>query len=547
MPLMTQNKCRAQHYNLWMIEPTWFTTAVEQVRSGVIRAMEDDEEVLDSPDYELINGVAVIEINGPIMKGRSKFGGTSSLDVRSAVRKAAKDESVKAIMLHIDSPGGTAAGTAELAADIGAADSIKPVHSHIEDLGASAAYWIASQARRISATNTSEVGSIGTVMQLADTSDNYEQQGIKVYTLSTGAFKGAGFDGNKITPDQLDYFQERVDDLNRHFINGVKSGRKMPIDDVRKAADGRVFGSSAAMEMKLIDAVQSFDDAMAELDQEVKSIDLENAKSLVANSQTKNDVEIVVKSFGRRESVLSALRQRHGLGHEANVSVCGCSLEYVKSADIADPHGFRVRITTDSLDRDREVMIPQGMVSTDFEKVGAIFWNHVYDMPVAKPGKLFRSARSVDNEGMFAVRPPDYQGDFFPDFVRAMVQQEIVKGASVGFLPIETRNPTKKDIEQYGENVRRVHSRWRLLEWSFAPIQSNIESVVIEAARRGILSAESASAWFGVMIPMDCNLPQKPKKLVYVIDNPCRIDQSTAIEDVVKSQIQKARGRLYLI
>jgi len=105
--------------------------------------------------------VALIELSGPLMKHQSSLGGTSTIDARRQVREATAAERIRAILLAIESPGGTIAGTAELADEVSKAATIKPVHAFIEDLGASAAYWVASQASWITVNASGLVGSIG--------------------------------------------------------------------------------------------------------------------------------------------------------------------------------------------------------------------------------------------------------------------------------------------------------------------------------------------------------------------------------------------------
>lgn len=521
---METARCRAQHYNLWMIEPTYFTNAVAGVRDGTVKAMDGDGANDTAAPYELADGIATINLNGPLMKGWSKYGGTSTVDVRGALRKAVKDEAVKAILLHVDSPGGTVAGTSELAADVRSANAAKPVFTHVEDLCASAAYWIASQTRNVQVTAGSEVGSIGVVMQLADTSGAYEKEGIQVHTLSTGPYKGAGFDGNPVTEQHVAYFQERLDDIYQHFLNAVKSGRGMSIENVRAAADGRVYSAEKAKEMGLIDGIGSIDDTRAMVKKVVAAVELANAKKLVDGENKavphtkdakdpkevdKTDIVIVSKSLNALDSARNALRQRFGLAASVEVGLASCGFELLAKAateegTAADPHRFKARITTDALDRDGEVLIPQGMVGTDFEKNGAIFWNHNYDLPVASAfGKLVRGERDWVSEGRFAARPADYVGEFYPDYVRALVVQRIVRGTSVGFIPIESRRPTDKDFATYGQGVKRVHNKWRLLEWSFAPIQSNVEAMVLDAIKKGYLSPAAALDLFDGLFSED--------------------------------------------
>lgn len=260
--------CAAQHFGPWMIEPYWFAQAVAAVNSG---AMVPDVEAALQADaeeagYDLDDaGVAAIALHGQMTKGSSSFGGASTVRIRQSIRRAVRDESVKGILLHIDSPGGAVAGTAELADDVARANETKPVYAYIEDLGASAAYYVASQARRISANPAGMIGSIGTVAVLEDTSGAAEQAGVKVHVISTGVYKAAGVPGTEITDEQLEYAQGLVDEHNGLFMQAIKHGRNMSIGEVRKLADGRMHMAADAKELNLIDAVESLDETVDRL------------------------------------------------------------------------------------------------------------------------------------------------------------------------------------------------------------------------------------------------------------------------------------------
>lgn len=283
-------------FGLWMVEPLWFQEAIQfhtaknSVREPVafgngwatwtFTSGDGDQEHLSggttnmsvqklSQDRDDVNvtsdGIAVIQLVGPLTKGFSFFSGTSTVEIRSKLRAALINPDVKAILLHIDSPGGTVAGTADLADDVKAVNKIKPVVAHIDDLGASAAFWVASQATRITANRTAEVGSIGTVAVVDDLSKMFDKAGIKVHVISTGKFKGAFEMGSEITDAQLEHLQEVVDDLNEHFLEGVTEGRDMSMSDLKKVADGRTFIASKAMGFGLIDAVQPISETVSEI------------------------------------------------------------------------------------------------------------------------------------------------------------------------------------------------------------------------------------------------------------------------------------------
>jgi signal peptide peptidase SppA len=275
-----------QYFGVWCVEPQRFAAAVERVRKIDlqlhVREQNHQREVAAagsgsnaagaapprSYPYALTSsGTAIVDISGTLMKQESSVDASmSSVLLRGTMRKLRADESVQRVILRIDSPGGTAAGTQDLADDIAALAAQKPCAAYIEDLGCSAAYWIASQCPRISTNRTGIVGSIGTFVVIEESYREAQNDGIEVHVLSTGPLKGAGVPGTKITKEQLAEWQQVVDALNAQFLAGVSRGRKMSADKVAKLADGGVHVGADAKNVGLVDAVESFDDALAALE-----------------------------------------------------------------------------------------------------------------------------------------------------------------------------------------------------------------------------------------------------------------------------------------
>lgn len=266
-----------QYFGVWSIHEDPFRAAVNRInglnlnvhvaehRSSVTEssALETKASAGSRPYGLTDDGVAVIHLSGPMMKYASSLsGGCSTIRLRREIRQAAADAAVLGILLMVDSPGGTVAGTHDLAAEVARAAEKKPLHAYIEDLGASAAYWVASQAARITAGPTTMVGSIGTFAVIQDLSGAAEKLGVKVHVLRAGEFKGAGTRGTEVTDEQLAEWQRIVNELNEHFVKGVAAGRKLSIDAVRSLADGRIHIGQAAVGMRLIDAVGDFQAAM---------------------------------------------------------------------------------------------------------------------------------------------------------------------------------------------------------------------------------------------------------------------------------------------
>ncbi|MFH1110373.1 MAG: S49 family peptidase [Planctomycetota bacterium] len=213
--------------------------------------------------------VARIDITGPLVKRESWWtrwaGMAIATDIADAVKSAAADPAVRAIILVIDSPGGEVGGIDALARAVADASRIKPTVAFGDDLLASAAYWIASQTRRIYANPAAQVGSIGTYAVVADWSRFFQTAGVKVHVIRAGQFKGAGVTGTPIEEAQLAEFQRTVNSVNEEFLRGVAQGRRLPMARVKELADGRIHIAAGALRLGLIDEVASLDTVIARL------------------------------------------------------------------------------------------------------------------------------------------------------------------------------------------------------------------------------------------------------------------------------------------
>lgn len=278
-----KRECLAAYFGTWLIDERWFQSTLQAYRDGllpfvqqtdqrkadkvaaldVVQSMELEEDELE--DDEIMrgpNGMAIIPIRGHLMKGRSSFGGSSTIEARRMLRAAAADTTITGVMMFVDSPGGTAAGTLELAEEVKRTAQEKPVRAHIQDFGASAAFWVASQADRLTANPTAQVGSIGSIAVVVDSFASAEQRGLVVHAISTGEFKGAGVPGTKVTDAHLEKFQQEVNDINRFFLDGVRDGRKMTEQQVRRVATGEIWIAARAQALGLIDAVETWEGAV---------------------------------------------------------------------------------------------------------------------------------------------------------------------------------------------------------------------------------------------------------------------------------------------
>lgn len=265
----------SNYMGVWAMEEIRFSALLEQVQSTELQShiigARGNADAADFSYPMLGENIALVDVQGTMTKRGSSFGGGGTVAMREQLRRATRDPVVEGIMLRIESPGGAVSGTAELAQAIADASAVKPVHAYIEDLGASAAYWAASQTQFVSANKMASVGSIGTYMVVADYTRAYENAGIKVHVISTGPFKGAGVPGSQLTEEQLAYFREEVAKINEHFLDAVKKGRRMTRAQVDSLATGRTWLASEAQANGLIDSVESFDAAVQRLSQAIKA------------------------------------------------------------------------------------------------------------------------------------------------------------------------------------------------------------------------------------------------------------------------------------
>lgn len=253
----------------------------------------------DSPLLSVEDGIGVVAIEGPILRkpdlfARIFFGATGSEDIGAALREAGERADIKAVFLNIDSPGGTVAGTPELAAAVKALNDRKPVYAFSSGLMCSAAYWIASQARAIYATPSAQVGSIGVVQAVIDNTAALDMAGIKVEVFSVGKYKAMGAPGTTLTDDQRGLIQSNLAEIAAEFHDAVLSrGRAIPAE----AMEGQTFSGKQAQRNNLAGMVPDRAEAMRRLRAYHASVDtgsrsmktiedeLAEARTQVANLQ----------------------------------------------------------------------------------------------------------------------------------------------------------------------------------------------------------------------------------------------------------------------
>lgn len=238
-----------------------------------------------SPFASLGGGnIAVVDINGVILSADTTV---------DQLRKYDEDDSIKAIILHINSPGGAAAPSQEIYHEVLRIrnEKKKPIVASVQSVGASGAYYIASGATKIYANQASVVGSIGVIMEWTNYGDLLKWAKLKPEVIHAGALKDAGDPSHEMTPEERAYFQSLVNNMYGQFIADVAAGRHLSPDQVKSLATGQVWTGEQALPLHLIDASGGFRTAL-----------LETAKSVGISGEPS-----VVKPYVRHRSLLDAL------------------------------------------------------------------------------------------------------------------------------------------------------------------------------------------------------------------------------------------------
>ncbi|MDJ0389260.1 signal peptide peptidase SppA [Roseomonas sp. E05] len=175
--------------------------------------------------------------------------------ITEAIAKAARDPSVRGMILSIDSPGGTVAGGEGLHAALGRFRERKPLVAVMRGTAASAAYMIALPAERIFARESTVTGSIGVILQSFNVSGLLDMLGVQPEMLTSGPLKGVPSPFRPLTPEGRAALETVLRDLHGQFVSMVAAGRSLPREQVEMLADGRIYTGKQALDLKLVDAI----------------------------------------------------------------------------------------------------------------------------------------------------------------------------------------------------------------------------------------------------------------------------------------------------
>lgn len=302
------------HAYLMAIKQMVEAGVTEPVKAAGINDDEDEDENDRVPRLFSKQGdIGVITIAGPLNNTDSwrneYLGATGYPEIRAALVHAAKNESVKAIVLDVKSGGGAVSGVTDTAALVAMIDSkVKPVHTYSDGMIASAAYWLGSSARTVSIGKVTEAGSLGVLTVHQDLSKMFSEMGVTMTVLRAGKFKALGNSYEPLSEPARAEIQGQLDQMYTLFLQHVADARGVSYEVAdQKMGQGRVFVGQAAVDVGLADSVTTFDALLSKIQ---GGIDAANSSPKYGSSFSKGTL---VKS-ALTEQQVAALAMGAGSG-----------------------------------------------------------------------------------------------------------------------------------------------------------------------------------------------------------------------------------------
>jgi protease-4 len=217
-----------------------------------------DPEMLHGP------GIGVIRIDGVIVSGIQpaprQQGVVYSEHIADIVKMAGENDNVKALVLRVNSPGGSVVGSNEIYEALLKLE--KPIVISMGEMGASGGYYISCAADRIMVNPSTLTGSIGVIAQMPNVTELMDKIGVEVNVIKSGKLKDEGSPFRPMTEEEKAIWQEIIDEAYDQFVSLVAEGRDLPEDKVREIADGRIYTGLQAIELNLADEEGNFPDAV---------------------------------------------------------------------------------------------------------------------------------------------------------------------------------------------------------------------------------------------------------------------------------------------
>ncbi|HOW54816.1 MAG TPA: signal peptide peptidase SppA [Syntrophorhabdaceae bacterium] len=229
--------------------------------------------------------IGIVEIEGTIADLK---------DVMADVVRFKEDDSIRAVIVRINSPGGAVGPTQEVASELKKLRAKKKVFVSMGSVCASGGYYIAATGEKIYANPSTITGSIGVIMQQTVVEDLMKKIGVQNNTIKAGSMKDVGNPFRKMTDSERQYLQGIIDSIHEQFIKDVAEGRKMPLENARKLSDGRIYTGLQAKEAGLIDGIGTFYDVVDEMK---KAVSIKGKPELVYGKRPFSPLKWLISSM----------------------------------------------------------------------------------------------------------------------------------------------------------------------------------------------------------------------------------------------------------
>ncbi len=221
------------------------------------------ESTSEGPKIAVIHGTGAIDTGGGMPNPLAGGEAMTSDEMVKVFRKVRKDDTVKAVVFRVDSPGGSALASDLIAREVELTAKVKPVVVSMADLAASGGYYVSAPATWIIAEPTTLTGSIGVIGGVMDMTGAYELAGVRMETFSRGKRAEIVSAYGRLSDEGREILMESMRDVYDRFLGIVAKGREIPVSAVASVAEGRVWTGRQALEIGLVDQVGNLDDALA--------------------------------------------------------------------------------------------------------------------------------------------------------------------------------------------------------------------------------------------------------------------------------------------
>lgn len=339
------------------------------------QALAEEKEKPTPSLLSVHDGVGVVNISGPLVSQgdwlTKLFGITSYPEIYEAIVQAASDESVEKIILDIDSPGGQVSGMDTVADLIAAVDKkVKPVFTYTGGTMASAAYMLGVSAREVHATKMSMVGSIGTILQTMDFTEQMQREGVKVNVIRGGKYKQMGNPYEPLSAEGRETLQTLADDIYAEFVSHVAKQRQTSVQVVRaNMAEGREFTGSRAKKVGLVDKTSGFDSLFSYVKRYVVDKQGKFGKNTRMGAMNMN-TQMTAMSAALQEALVAA-GEEVDLAMESQVETQATTIETVEP-EVTEPETvIQAEVLADEIEADVEAVVEAEVLAPKLDALEA--------------------------------------------------------------------------------------------------------------------------------------------------------------------------------